>query len=278
MAPKITILKERSPINYNSREVINAKTYLEQHKIPEIITQLTTMLFYLQPDNPKKFLIEKLVHIKAKKLDAYTYFTEENLKALFKIFDVTEKGYISTAQYLSAMKNIGVKNINDTPEGSKYDAISLETFVKEGQKKNKKLHDTGNYTLKRINIKAKEKSIIDNFISQVNGGSSGSGLSNDKNVHIEPLNIKEKSITIEKENIRDDNKERGCNFEIDDSSETIRLKEKDNMSSNKSISTSKISKDEYFSSDKFTMDSYNVLNPIQYYKKLNGIINKVNIV
>jgi len=30
------------------------------------------------------------------------------------------------------MKNIGVKNINDSPEGFKYDAISLETFVKEG--------------------------------------------------------------------------------------------------------------------------------------------------
>jgi len=35
-----------------------------------------------------------------KKLDAYTYFTEENLKALFKIFDVTDKGYISNKQYL----------------------------------------------------------------------------------------------------------------------------------------------------------------------------------
>ncbi|ORX61053.1 EF-hand calcium-binding domain-containing protein 10-like protein [Piromyces finnis] len=132
MAPKINIIKEKNPINYNSREVLNAKTYLEQHKIPEIITQLTTMLFYLQPENPKKFIAEKLVHIKEKKLDAYTYFTEENLKALFKIFDVTEKGYISTKQYLSAMEDIGVKMINDSPEGSKYNAISLETFVKEG--------------------------------------------------------------------------------------------------------------------------------------------------
>eukprot|EP00833_Pecoramyces_ruminatium_P016396 jgi/Orpsp1_1/1190428/evm.model.d7180000078914.1 len=131
MAPRVTVPKERNPINYNSREVINAKTYLEQHKIPEIITQLTTMLFYMQPSNPKKFLIDKLIHIKAKKLDAYTYFTEENLRALFKIFDVTEKGYINTKQYLCAMKDIGVKNINDSPEGSQYDAITCETFIKE---------------------------------------------------------------------------------------------------------------------------------------------------
>ncbi|KAG4099174.1 hypothetical protein H8356DRAFT_1668437 [Neocallimastix lanati (nom. inval.)] len=132
MAPRITAPKERTPINYNSREVINAKTYLDQNQIPEIITQLTTMLFYTQPSNPKKFLINKLTHIKDKKLDAYTYFTEENLKALFKIFDVTDKGYISNKQYLCAMKDIGVKNINETPDGSQYDAISCDTFVKEG--------------------------------------------------------------------------------------------------------------------------------------------------
>ncbi|ORX84016.1 hypothetical protein BCR32DRAFT_266591 [Anaeromyces robustus] len=132
MAPRVTVPKERTPINYNSREVINAKTYLEQHKIPEIIQQLTTMLFYIQPENPKKFLIDKLIHIKEKKLDAYTYFTEENLKALFKIFDVTEKGYISTKQYLCAMNDIGVKNINETPEGSQFNAISCDVFVKEG--------------------------------------------------------------------------------------------------------------------------------------------------
>jgi len=30
------------------------------------------------------------------------------------------------------MKDIGVKNINETPDGSQYDAISCDTFVKEG--------------------------------------------------------------------------------------------------------------------------------------------------
>jgi len=30
------------------------------------------------------------------------------------------------------MKDIGAKNINDNPEGSKYDAITCDTFVKEG--------------------------------------------------------------------------------------------------------------------------------------------------
>jgi len=30
------------------------------------------------------------------------------------------------------MEDIGVKHINDSPEGSKYDAITCETFVKEG--------------------------------------------------------------------------------------------------------------------------------------------------
>jgi len=131
--------------------------------------------------------------------------------------------------------------------------------LKFSQKKNKKIHDTGNSALKRLNIKAKDKSYNSNSIHQV----SNSISSNEKSVFIEPLNAKEKSIIFEKGSEKDVNKERSCNFEIFDT-----------MSSLKSASTSKMSK-EYFSSDKFTFNSYNVLDPSQYYKKLNEIINKV---
>ncbi|CAJ1055974.1 EF-hand calcium-binding domain-containing protein 10 [Xyrichtys novacula] len=111
-----------------------AANYLQKHKIPELFDNLTSMLFFHRPDNPRDFLVEQLKQLKLSQQSGVkgpNLFNEANLDAVFGILDPAEQKYISFAQYKQALTTLGIKDINESPEGVKEDRISRETFKSE---------------------------------------------------------------------------------------------------------------------------------------------------
>ncbi|KAJ3207393.1 EF-hand calcium-binding domain-containing protein 10 [Dinochytrium kinnereticum] len=108
-----------------------AKAYLDKHRIPWVMQQLLTVILHQKPADPRALMIKKLEEIKLAKTrgQSMVLFTRENLVALFKIFDVVGKGFITMEQYESAMKDIGATNYNPFPAGVEGNRIQQDTFV-----------------------------------------------------------------------------------------------------------------------------------------------------
>ncbi|XP_034735449.1 EF-hand calcium-binding domain-containing protein 10 [Etheostoma cragini] len=112
----------------------DAADYLEKHKIFELMENLTSMLFFHRPENPREFFIEQLEQLKMSRqngVDGPNLFNNSNLDAVFGILDPANKKYITFAQYKHALTTLGIKNINECPEGVNEDRISHETFETE---------------------------------------------------------------------------------------------------------------------------------------------------
>ncbi|XP_028306811.1 EF-hand calcium-binding domain-containing protein 10 [Gouania willdenowi] len=108
--------------------------YLEKHKIMELMENMTSLLFYHRPENPREFLIEQLEQLRKSQSDgekAPNLFNDSNLQAVFKILDPANTNYITFAQYKQALITLGIKNANECPEGVNEDRISKETFITE---------------------------------------------------------------------------------------------------------------------------------------------------
>ncbi|XP_029909363.1 EF-hand calcium-binding domain-containing protein 10 [Myripristis murdjan] len=111
-----------------------AADYLEKHKIIELFDNLTSMLFFHRPENPREFLIEKLEQLRSSKLRRVpgpSLFDSSNVDALFGILDPSNQGHITFAQYKEALMALGVRDIKEHPEGVNEDRISRETFERE---------------------------------------------------------------------------------------------------------------------------------------------------
>ncbi|XP_030621210.1 EF-hand calcium-binding domain-containing protein 10 [Chanos chanos] len=109
-----------------------AAAYLEKHKIPELMDNLTSMLFFYRPERPRDFLIDQLEQLKESRVRA-GLFNDSNLDAVFGILDPTHQGHITYTQYKEALTMLGIKNINESPDGVEHNRISQETFKKEAK-------------------------------------------------------------------------------------------------------------------------------------------------
>ncbi|XP_027029021.1 EF-hand calcium-binding domain-containing protein 10 [Tachysurus fulvidraco] len=114
-----------------------AAQYLENHKILELMNNLTSMLIYHRPEHPREFLVSQLEQLHASKLqaaDSPCLFDDSNLDAVCGILDPTNQGYISYNLYREALKTFGIEHFNECPEGLGNDRISHETFKEEAKK------------------------------------------------------------------------------------------------------------------------------------------------
>ncbi|XP_054633787.1 EF-hand calcium-binding domain-containing protein 10 [Dunckerocampus dactyliophorus] len=113
-----------------------AAAYLEKHKIFDLMKNLTSMLFFYRPEDPKEFLIEKLQQLKQSRdgggAKAPSLLSHANLDAAFGIVDPANEKYVTFAQYKQALISLGMKDINECPEGVNEDKISYDTFIEEG--------------------------------------------------------------------------------------------------------------------------------------------------
>ncbi|KAL7976279.1 hypothetical protein Chor_002498 [Crotalus horridus] len=84
------------------------RVYLAQHKIPELLYSLTSLLLYHRPERPREFLIKTLEKVKIAKESSADYpnlMDESNLDAMFDMIDVGGEGYINVVQYKGGMAN-----------------------------------------------------------------------------------------------------------------------------------------------------------------------------
>ncbi|KAM9377277.1 EF-hand calcium-binding domain-containing protein 10 [Pholidichthys leucotaenia] len=112
----------------------DAAEYLKKHKIMELVDNLTSMLFFYRPENPRQFLIEQLEQLKMSQQSGVkgpNLFNSSNVDAVIGILDPANQKYITFAQYKHALTMLGVKDINECPEGVNEDRISHETFRTE---------------------------------------------------------------------------------------------------------------------------------------------------
>ncbi|KAF7654145.1 hypothetical protein LDENG_00073410 [Lucifuga dentata] len=111
-----------------------AADYLQKHKIVELIENLTSLLFFYRPENPREFLIEKLEELKVSKqtgVQGPSLFSDSNLDIIFDILDPADEKHITYAQYKHALTTLGIKNVNECPEGVNEDKILREMFKTE---------------------------------------------------------------------------------------------------------------------------------------------------
>ncbi|KAM4039521.1 EF-hand calcium-binding domain-containing protein 10 isoform 2-T4 [Anomaloglossus baeobatrachus] len=117
---------------------LEAEDYLREHKIMELVNNLTSLLLYHRPDRPREFLITQLEKLQLARLADVEYpclFDESNVDAVFGILDPSGQGHITGAQYMEALKTLGVDvtNLPAPPE-----KITQEIFK----------HDMGNHLKK----------------------------------------------------------------------------------------------------------------------------------
>ncbi|XP_063335247.1 EF-hand calcium-binding domain-containing protein 10 [Pelmatolapia mariae] len=117
-----------------ARREEDAAVYLEKHKLVELMDNLTSMLFFYRPEKPREFLIEKLEQLKLSQQSGVigpNLFDDSNLDVVFRIMDPDNKQYITFVQYKQALTMMGIKDINECPDGVNEDRISHETFKTE---------------------------------------------------------------------------------------------------------------------------------------------------
>ncbi|KAL4659411.1 EF-hand calcium-binding domain-containing protein 10-like [Arapaima gigas] len=113
-----------------------AADYLEEHKIAELMHNLTSLLFFHRPEKPIPFLIAQLEKLQASREGATEppcLFDLSNVDAVFGILDPTGQGHVTLVQYREALSTLGIKGFDDFPEGAAADRISLATFKREAK-------------------------------------------------------------------------------------------------------------------------------------------------
>eukprot|EP00730_Choanoeca_flexa_P019957 TRINITY_DN9756_c0_g4_i1.p1 TRINITY_DN9756_c0_g4~~TRINITY_DN9756_c0_g4_i1.p1 ORF type:complete len:133 (+),score=16.80 TRINITY_DN9756_c0_g4_i1:26-400(+) len=112
---------------------MEAMEYLEEHKIAELIENMTSQLMYYRPDDPKSYLAAYLDKLMGKTPDSdiQPLYNSENAKAVFRTFDPSGKGVITLEQYNTAMNTLMVSSYNREPKGFVEDRVTLDTFVEE---------------------------------------------------------------------------------------------------------------------------------------------------
>ncbi|XP_029290276.1 EF-hand calcium-binding domain-containing protein 10 [Cottoperca gobio] len=112
----------------------DAADYLKKHRIIELMDNLSSMLFFYRPENPREFLVEQLEQLKISQQSGVkgpNLFNNSNLDAVFGILDPSNQKYITFAQYKQALTTLGITDINECPEGVNEDRISHVTFKTE---------------------------------------------------------------------------------------------------------------------------------------------------
>ncbi|XP_036962194.1 EF-hand calcium-binding domain-containing protein 10 [Acanthopagrus latus] len=114
----------------------DAADYLKKHRIMELMDNLTSMLFFHRPENPREFLIEQLEQLKISgqsDVRGPNLFNNTDLDTVFGILDPANQKYITFAQYKHALTTLGIKDINECPKGVNEDRISRPKACRDAQ-------------------------------------------------------------------------------------------------------------------------------------------------
>ncbi|KAM4874354.1 EF-hand calcium-binding domain-containing protein 10 [Thomomys bottae] len=124
-----------------SNRELQAKEYLEKHRIMDLLNYLTSMLLFNQPEKPREFLMTLLERMRIAKTTGITfpYFMDNsNIVAMFEMLDSAGRGHISFVQYKEALKTLGLSK-----EGEVFvdetRVITLDKFKSDVNKRTEKI-------------------------------------------------------------------------------------------------------------------------------------------
>lgn len=113
-----------------------AARYLKEHKIPELLENLTAALVFNRPEDPKAFMKEYIQQLQKAQSDPTQhnpplFIDDSNVRSVFGMLDLTHTGFVTHEQYLEAMKSLGVSKFNKHPPGAELNKINRDTFIRE---------------------------------------------------------------------------------------------------------------------------------------------------
>ncbi|CAO2586108.1 EF-hand calcium-binding domain-containing protein 10 [Lemmus lemmus] len=112
---------------------LQAKEYLEKHRIMELLSQLTSFLLFERPKKPREYLISLLDRLriaKAKGIAFPLFMENSNIVSMFEMMDSSSRGCISFVQYKEALKNLGLCTADEVLHDDGH-LITLEKFRDE---------------------------------------------------------------------------------------------------------------------------------------------------
>ncbi|CAM9966670.1 unnamed protein product [Discosporangium mesarthrocarpum] len=99
-----------------------AQKYIAKKGIGKLFQELGMRVMYHRPQDPNSFLLEVLQNLCNAKKEGTptTFFTEQDLEGMFSLFDPTQRGHISPAQYEQALKTLGIDTVKfNIPSGNR---------------------------------------------------------------------------------------------------------------------------------------------------------------
>eukprot|EP00750_Incisomonas_marina_P030419 INCI7498.3.p2 GENE.INCI7498.3~~INCI7498.3.p2 ORF type:complete len:129 (+),score=18.85 INCI7498.3:176-562(+) len=101
----------------------DADEYIAKHNLLKLFQDLGTLLVYNRPDDPRAFLLEKLVQFQSNR-GVLPFFTQTDATAMFGMFDRTNSGSITPEQYEQALKCLDIKSPQPVTS-----PVSLQQFL-----------------------------------------------------------------------------------------------------------------------------------------------------
>ncbi|XP_047551429.1 EF-hand calcium-binding domain-containing protein 10 [Lutra lutra] len=123
-----------------SRE-LEARSYLEKHRIMELLNYLTSTLLFFRPEKPREYLISILERLRIAKVTgvAFPFFMDHsNIVSMFEMMDTSHKGTISFVQYREGLKTLGLLDEDEVLQDDGH-VITLEKFRSEVNKRTEKI-------------------------------------------------------------------------------------------------------------------------------------------
>ncbi|XP_025706234.1 EF-hand calcium-binding domain-containing protein 10-like, partial [Callorhinus ursinus] len=120
---------------------LEAKNYLEKHRIMELLNYLTRALLFSRPEKPREYLISLLEQLRIAKITgvAFPFFMDHsNIVSMFEMMDTSNKGTISFVQYKEGLKTLGLLSEDEVLKDDGH-VITLEKFRSEVKKRTEKI-------------------------------------------------------------------------------------------------------------------------------------------
>ena len=107
-----------------------ADAYLKKHKVLPLFHSMGTSLAYAKPSNPNEFLLNYLEDLQKNGGPSKSrFFTPEDLKVMFSMFDPTSCGTITKDQYSVALSSLGIEKQSVIVESDGRDRITIDAFM-----------------------------------------------------------------------------------------------------------------------------------------------------
>ena len=120
-----------------------AEAYLERHDVKRLFRDLGTRLLFERPLNANECLLSALEDIqRSNKSDEPSskqpFFTEKDVKACFRAYDIHGRGILTAEQQDSAFRSLGLEDFEaatGTVDREKFISKALEELQKDATRK-----------------------------------------------------------------------------------------------------------------------------------------------